>query len=123
MHYTSFKMVQLTVEQRVFIVQHLFKTESFEQVRHLFRERFPDREPPTTMTIWRNVKKYTTTGTSLNRNSVTSGRPRSGRSQENIDRVQDLLENNPRGITCRRNGLDKRFYGLFTHSWFSKNLL
>ena len=34
-----------------------------------------------------------------------SGRPRTGRSQQNIDRVQQLLIDNPRGISGRRNGL------------------
>ena len=46
----SFKTVimkQLTTEQRVFVVQHWFITRSIEQVRLLFRQRFPDREPPT----------------------------------------------------------------------------
>ena len=62
---------------------NFYITGSFEKVRTLFRERFPEREPPTTMTIWRNVKKY-----------------------ENIYRVQEALEHNPRGISCRRNGLN-----------------
>ena len=39
-------MRQLTTEQRVFVVKHWFITRSIEQVRLLFRERFPDREPP-----------------------------------------------------------------------------
>ena len=51
-------MVQLTVEERVFIVSKYFETHSFVEVRNLFRERFPDKEPPVKKTIWRNVKKY-----------------------------------------------------------------
>ena len=62
-------MGQLTTEQRVFVVKNWFVTKSLEQVRQLFRERFPYREPPTRMAIWKNVKKYTDYGTSLNRNS------------------------------------------------------
>ena len=58
------------------------------------------------MAIWKNVKKYTYYGTSLNRNSGHSGRPKTGRSQENISRVHELLVDNPRGVSSRRNGLD-----------------
>ena len=40
-------------------------------------------------------------------NSGRFGRPRTGRSQQNIDRVQQLLIDNPRGggVSGRRNGL------------------
>ena len=38
-------------------------------------------------------------GTSLNRNSGHSGRPRTGWSQENIEMVQELLVDNPRGVS------------------------
>ena len=41
----------------------------------------------------------------MNRNTVCSGRPRSGRSEENIQNVQELFVNNLRGVSCRRNGL------------------
>ena len=75
--------MQLTVEQRVFVVKHYFETKSYVEVRRLFQIAFPSRPPPTDMTIYRNVKKYSETGTSLNRNSVSSGRPRSGHSVEN----------------------------------------
>ena len=104
----SFKTVitrQITTEQRVFIVKHWFITRSIEQVRLLFRERFPDREPPTRMAIWKNVKNTPNMGSRLNRNSGHPGRPRTGRSQENIDRVQELLGDNPRGVSSCRNGL------------------
>ena len=57
------------------------------------------------MTVYRNVNKYSEHGMRLNRNSGNSGRRRSARSVENIDRVQEALENNPRGIVCRRTGL------------------
>ena len=67
-------MVQLTVEERVFIVGKYFETQSFVEVRNLFRERFPDKEPPVKNTIWRNVKMYKENGTSLNLNSKKCGR-------------------------------------------------
>ena len=51
-------------------------------------------------------QKYTDYGTSLYRNSGHSGRPETGRSQENINRVHELLVDNPRGVSSRRNGLE-----------------
>ena len=43
-------MVQLMVEQRVFVVKNV-------EIGRLFQNEFPDRQPPTDMTIYRNVKK------------------------------------------------------------------
>ena len=51
-------MVQLTVEERVLLVTTYLRTGSLEAARNAFRDRFADREPPTKMTVWRNVKKY-----------------------------------------------------------------
>ena len=42
----------------------------------------------------------------MNRNAKNSGRKRTARSEENIDAVQAALEQNPKGITCRGNGLN-----------------
>ena len=91
-------MVQLTIQQRIFVVRTYFETKSYVEVRRLFQNEFPGRRPPTDMTIYRNVIKYSQHGTSLNRNSACSGRRRSGRSNENIDRVQEALEENPDGL-------------------------
>jgi hypothetical protein len=57
------------------------------------------------MTIWRNVSKYKTEGTSLNLNKGRSGRRRTGRSDENVRRVQEILTENPQ-ISARKNGLN-----------------
>ena len=100
-----FVMVQYTMEQRVFIVRSYFETHSFAEVQQLFRVQFPDRNPPNKMNIWRNVKKYLDHGRSLNRNLKNSGRKRTGRSQDNIDAVQEELINNPDDVTCRINNL------------------
>ncbi len=40
------KMVQLTKDQRVFVVLHYNRTGSLLSVQNAFRERFPDRNPP-----------------------------------------------------------------------------
>ena len=40
----------------------------------------------------------------LNRNKGNSGRSRSARTEENISLVRNLLQNDPRNISARRNG-------------------
>ena len=96
-------MVQLTPEQRVFVVlNYLTRTQSTTQVRNAFRERFPNRNPPAASTILENVRKYENSGTSLNLNKGNSGRRRTTRTAENIDAVRDLLQENPH-MSARRN--------------------
>ena len=62
-------MVQLKVEQKVFVVSSYFEIKSLDEVCLLFQIRFTRRPAPTSMTVWRNVKKYRNHGTSLNRNT------------------------------------------------------
>lgn len=96
-------MVQLTTEQRTFVVLHYSNTRSLTAVRSAFRERFPDRNPPSKTTILQNYRKYSKCGTSLNLNKSNSGRPRTARSPENIAAIKRLLEENPRSVSARRN--------------------
>ena len=97
-------MVQLTVEERVLLATTYLRTGSLESARNAFRDRFADREHPTKMTVWRNVKKYRETGTSHYRNKGISVIPKTARTIENIETVCEVLERNPRGVSCRRNG-------------------
>ena len=46
-------IMQLTVEQRVFIVEKYLETKSLEQVRNLFGNQFPDRAIQDKKTVWR----------------------------------------------------------------------
>ena len=95
---------QLTVEERDLLVTTYFRTGSLGAARNAFRDRFADREPPTKMIVWRNVKKYRETGTSHNRNKGISGRPKTARTIANIETVREVLERNPREVSCRRKG-------------------
>ena len=98
-------MVQLDSGQRVFVVKTYFETHSFDEVIRLFRERFPVHNPPSKNDQWRNVKKCTDHATSLSRNKGNSGRRFTVRTQDAIDAVQVAIQNNPRGVTYRINGL------------------
>ena len=75
-HIQALYTVQLSTEQRIFVVRAYFETHSFVEVQQLFRERFPWREPPVKKTMWANVRTYEQHGTSLNRNDYNSGRRR-----------------------------------------------
>ncbi|KAF2348469.1 Protein of unknown function DUF4817 [Trinorchestia longiramus] len=97
--------MQLTKEQRTFIVEKYFQAKSFQLVILSFQKHFPKRQSPTKMTIWRNVTRYRTEGTSLNLNKGRTGRKRTGRSEENVRIVQGALTENLQ-ISARKSGLD-----------------
>ncbi|KAF2358351.1 Protein of unknown function DUF4817 [Trinorchestia longiramus] len=86
-------------------LRSIFKRKVSQQVIQSFQEHFPERQSPTKMTIWRNVTRYRTEGTSLNLKKGLSGRKRTGRSEENVRNVQGALTENPQ-ISARKNGLD-----------------
>ena len=94
--------VQLTT---VFIVECYVRSRSYVTVQREFRKRFSDREPPAKRTIQENVLKYHNFGTSLNRNKGNSRRSKTARTEENITQVRNLLQNDPRNVSARRNGL------------------
>ena len=96
--------MQLTTEQRVFLVNEWIRTGSLQQVAAAFRLQYPDRDVPAKSTIWKNVRKYQDEGTSLNLNKGRSGRRKSARTDDNIATVQQELDNNPH-VSARRNGL------------------
>lgn len=102
-------MPQLTPQQRAYVVSEFHRTQSVAAVLRNFRQQFPNARCPSRPTVYANVHKYEATGTSLNLNRGHSGRPRTGRSAENIQAVQNALQqqhqvHGPR-ISSRRNGL------------------
>ena len=61
-------MVQLTTEQRIFIVLQYNRNENTTEVQNAFPgARFPDREPPRRATILRNELATTAAATLLAR--------------------------------------------------------
>lgn len=96
--------MQLTTEQRVFVVSTYLETKSYAEVKNAFQLRFPGRNIPCSSTIRRNVIKYRQHGTSLNLNKQSSGRRRTVTTQENIERVRDYIQENPTA-SLRRNDL------------------
>ena len=79
-----------------------------------FRKEYPNTHCPCRATVYKNVRKYSVSGTSCILNKGRSGHRRTARSAANIEAVInaiDLEEANEEGIpggmrkTCRRNGL------------------
>ena len=103
--FCSFAKAQLTHEQRVLIVKYYIQTQSIAAVRDAFRAKFLNWNVPSKSTIWRNVQKYLSSGTSHNRNKGNSGRRRVARSEENVAAVRNLFEENPENVSAHRNGL------------------
>ena len=98
-------MVQLTTEQRIFIVLQHNRTQNTTEVQNIFQARYPNRDPPHKATILRDVRKCSSEGTSPNLNKGNSGRRRTARSEQNIAAVRNLLEENPH-VSARRNPVD-----------------
>ncbi|KAF2348382.1 hypothetical protein FHG87_020863 [Trinorchestia longiramus] len=82
------------------ILKRKVSNRSFNHFKSIFLNEFPLQT-----TIWRNLTRYRTEGTSLNLNKGRSGRKRTGRSEENVRIVQGALTENPQ-ISARKSGLD-----------------
>ena len=95
--------MHFSTRERSFMVQTYIRTRSVQETKNRFRHTFPNRNPPTLMTIRYNYNKYITHGTSLNRNPKHSGRHRTGRSARNIAAVQQELQRNPSASAHRHN--------------------
>ena len=57
--------MQLTKDQRVFVIKTWISTGSIKQVQESFAHSFPDRISPSKNAIWENVRKYQQEKTSL----------------------------------------------------------
>ena len=58
--------MQLTREQRVFVVTKFLQSGSIQAVQSSFEEQFPDMPFPTKTIVWKIVQKYRSEGISLN---------------------------------------------------------
>ncbi|KAF2347128.1 Protein of unknown function DUF4817 [Trinorchestia longiramus] len=100
--------MQLTKEQRIFIVLEFKATKSCEQVRRAFNEKFPQRNSPHKKTVYRTVRKFIERGSIVNRNEGNLGRTITQRTEDNITIVRQLITENPRtSVRCNESGLRK----------------
>ncbi|KAF2368238.1 Protein of unknown function DUF4817 [Trinorchestia longiramus] len=87
--------MQLTREQRIFIVLEYETTKNCEQVRRAFNETFPERNSPDKKTVYRTVRKFNEHGSINNRYKGNSGRKIIQRTENNIVIVQRAITENP----------------------------
>ncbi|KAF2358680.1 Protein of unknown function DUF4817 [Trinorchestia longiramus] len=92
--------MQLTTEQRVFVVTTHVRTGSIKQVQHLFAECFPDRRSLCTSVIQNNVRKYQTKGTCFNLNKGCFGRRKTVRTEENNEMARTIIQENETHPHC-----------------------
>ena len=94
-----------TVEEKTFCVESYFETKSMVAVQARFKRnfRYADKK-----LMYRWVQKFRAHRTILNLNTkgnrtTYSGRPKSSRSQANIDAVRDSVGHSPRKSLRRRS--------------------
>ena len=99
---------QYTKDQRIFMVNHKSRGDSYKCINYDFKRAFPlSGRDPNNMTIWRQKKKFDTegiqefystiveiyhTGTVHNLNTGRSGRKPSALTDQKLQMVEDLLE-------------------------------
>lgn len=74
---------------------------SLIQTQRQFRRDFPGRNAPTRVTILRLLDKFRETGGVQDKKKGHSGRPRSARTDPNIDNVREHLARSPSKSTRR----------------------
>ena len=98
-------------EQKLFVVLSKEKGVKTPQILAEYIRKWPDSKPPTRKTIFNLSKNLHDHKNLRDQRSVSSGRKLSVRSQENIDAVKEVLENERQrkpdqpGSSCKRNPL------------------
>ena len=82
---------QFSVDERVFMVLRYTDTGNVLETVRRFQRQFPNQRTPCRQAMMDNYNKYVHYGLSLNRNVGKSGRPRTARTQANIDKVRGAL--------------------------------
>ena len=107
-------------EERTFTVETFFKDQNeYRRNRWVTRDFFLhfNKQPPSDSSIKRLVNKLHNQHSLLDQNKGNSGRPRTARTQANIQHVGQSLTNNPQQ-SCRRNngGLSKSSFSRITNN-------
>ena len=103
---------EFTPEQRLFLSLEREKGTKYSELCKLFKTKWCNKQPPSRNCLWNIINKLKTFHTLQNRRPNVSGRPRTARTDENVDAVRELLadekDRNPDdvGSSCRRNDLD-----------------
>ena len=88
--------MQLTTEQRVFIVEQFYVTASPTKVKRAYVNKY--RVNINLKTVDNLIKKWKDKGTILNQNKGHSGRQRSARSEENITKINERIKESSQSV-------------------------
>ena len=66
--------MQLTTEQRTYIIECNIRRSSYQHVQEMFAQRFPNRNSPSKSSIHAIIKIFQEKGSILNQNKGNSGR-------------------------------------------------
>ena len=96
------KMERYTIEQRVFIIEQYFKNnESLAAAVRKFHTKYGRNSVLTSSTVKRLIEKFRETGSVGD--AKHTGRPKTSRSNVNIEAVRESVGDNP-GTSIRRRG-------------------
>ena len=87
------------MQERIKIMEAYFATKSLIHTQRQFRRDFPIRNAPTRATILHLLNKFWETESVHDKNKGQSGRPRSARTDPNINNVRQHLAMSPRKST------------------------
>ncbi|KAF2358698.1 Protein of unknown function DUF4817 [Trinorchestia longiramus] len=93
--------MQLMNEQHIFI-NNVYAERKSLNVQNEFEQKFTERSSPTRKTVWKTVNKFRTHGTISNLNKGNSRRLKTVRTNENIERVRQVITENPE-VSNKRN--------------------
>ncbi|CAF1568372.1 unnamed protein product, partial [Rotaria sp. Silwood1] len=102
----------LTNEQRIFLVKQWWISGNTRVVNEAFQAEIPDTKIPTRQTIYQLAKKFDETGSV--EDAPRSGRPRTVRTEENMERVSETFLLNPQTSKKRASidlGISRRSLG------------
>ncbi|CAF4255107.1 unnamed protein product [Rotaria sordida] len=102
----------LTNEQRIFLVKQWWISGKTRVVNEAFQAEFPDTKIPTRQTIYQLAKKFDETGSV--EDAPRSGRPRTVRTEENMERVSETFLLHPQTSKKRASidlGISRRSLG------------
>jgi uncharacterized protein YdiU (UPF0061 family) len=94
--------MRLNENEKKFIIENHKVFNSYTLLMRRFKTEFKVKRGPKHTTVKNIIEKFRKTGSI--KNLVSSGRPRTARTQENIERVENMLKNNP-AMSLRRISL------------------
>ena len=84
---------QYTSEERVFKVEEKMSNSSHKVIKFNYKRKFPfSVRSPSKMAIWKQTRKFKTSGTLLNLNKGRSGRKKSALTDGNLAVMRQLFE-------------------------------